>query len=263
MSQQEKSIIERVKNLLLEKIRNTVKRALITKGGDDDKDFAIQQVTYLGKVADCEIVFPYGVHANLPPDAILMMFSVGGQDDDRAAIGGTPKDRPRELPVGEMVLYHPPTKSEIRFRNSGDIDIDTIGNDQEGNININAQNTNVNIVENSTVTVGGNSVVGITGNSTVTVGGNATIAVIGNVSLDVTGEMTVTCPTTNWTGDIILEGNLTQTGNITLVGNVDVTGAIEASSTVTGSNVISGGTGFNGHTHGGVTTGGSSTGGPN
>lgn len=80
--------------------------ARITKAGDDSNQFAVQQMDYNGKVADGLIVFPYGIHGNVPPGALALMFSVGGNPENRAAIAWTPKTRP-ELAEGEVAFYHP------------------------------------------------------------------------------------------------------------------------------------------------------------
>jgi phage baseplate assembly protein gpV len=61
---------------------------------------------YLGKVADGLIVFPYGLHGNVPADALALMFAVQGNPDNRAAIAWTPKNRPK-LADGEVAFYHP------------------------------------------------------------------------------------------------------------------------------------------------------------
>ena len=76
-------------------IKNIVRWAKITTAGTDDQQFATQQMEYLGKVADGIIVFPYGLHGNVPPDALALMFAVQGNPDNRAAIAWTPKNRPK------------------------------------------------------------------------------------------------------------------------------------------------------------------------
>lgn len=159
-----------------------IRWARITKAGADDKQFATQQMEYLGKVADGLIVFPYGLHGNVPPNALAMMFAIQGNPDNRAAIAWTPKDRPK-LAEGEVAFYHPPTDAFIIWRASGDLDIET-GNGGTGNINITCKQANITASESATfdtpeatftgnVTIDGN--LGVTGtttlSSTVTSGG--------------------------------------------------------------------------------------------
>lgn len=119
--------------------------ARITKAGSDDQKFATQQMEYLGKVADGLIVFPYGIHGNVPPDALALMFAVQGNPDNRAAIAWTPKDRPL-LAEGEVAFYHPPTDAFLIWRANGDLEIET-GNNGTANININCKQANVTASE--------------------------------------------------------------------------------------------------------------------
>ena len=86
--------------------RDLIRYAQITAAGSDREQFATQQLKYLGKHADSLIVFPYGIHANVPPDALALMFSVQGDATNRAAIAWTPKKRP-VLKSGEVAFYHP------------------------------------------------------------------------------------------------------------------------------------------------------------
>lgn len=96
----------------------------ITKAGADDQQFPVQQVEYLGKVADTFMVFAYGHHANVTNDALALILSVQGNPDNRAAIAGTPKDRPR-LAEGEVAFYHPPTGALLVWKQNGDLEIVT------------------------------------------------------------------------------------------------------------------------------------------
>jgi len=109
---------------------------------------------YLGKVADGLIVFPYGIHGNVPADSLALMFSVQGNPDNRAAIAWTPKDRPK-LAGSEVAFYHPPTDAFIIWRANGELDIET-GTGGTKDINIKAASVNitanVNIVGDTTFT---------------------------------------------------------------------------------------------------------------
>lgn len=181
--------MKNIKNM----IRNVVRRALIKREDKDDRDFPVQQVEYLDKAANCEIITPYGVHANLPAndEVLLTMWAVAGQEDYRVGMGYTPKLRPKDLPVGEVVFYHPLSQSKMQYKNNGDIEIDVIG-------------------EN--------------GSFLITVKKDLKITVAGDVTFDVTGTSTVNVPTTNWTGDINLTGNLDVSGNTTLGATVTSNG---------------------------------------
>jgi len=144
-------------------LRNNSRWMRITKSGADDKQFAVQQMGYLGKVGDGAMLFPYGYHANVPPDFLMLGVSVQGNPDNRVAIGCLPKKRPK-LKEGETAFYHPPTDAFIIWRQSGDLDIET-GDGGGANININCKQANVNASESvniaspiTNIGVGGNPI---------------------------------------------------------------------------------------------------------
>lgn len=87
-------------------IKNLIRWATITSAGIDDKQFTSQQVEYLGKIADGLTAFPYGMHANAPPDTFALMFSIQGNPDNRAIIPINTKNRPT-LASGEVAFFHP------------------------------------------------------------------------------------------------------------------------------------------------------------
>jgi len=178
-------------------IKNIVRWARITKAGADDQQFATQQMEYLGKVADGLIVFPYGLHGNVPPDALALMFAVQGNPDNRAAIAWTPKNRPK-LAEGEVAFYHPPTDAFIIWRASGDLDIES-GDKGGANINIKCKQANITASESVTI-------------DTV----DATIKAASSVTVDT--------PETTLTGNATVDGNLTVTGSTTLSSTVTSNG---------------------------------------
>ena len=186
-------------------IKNIVRWARITKAGSDDKQFATQQMEYLGKVADGIIVFPYGLHGNVPADSLALMFAVQGNPDNRAAIAWTPKDRPK-LSDGEVAFYHPPTDAFIIWRTTGDLDIET-GNSGTANVNIKCKKATVTASESVTVDT---------------------------PEADFTGNVTVA-------GNIDVTGNNTVVGNTSTAG-LTATGATSLTTTVTSGGVNIGGT---------------------
>lgn len=143
-------------------LRNLLRWARITKAGTDDQQFATQQMEYLGKVSDGLIVFPYGIHGNVPADALALMFAVQGNADNRAAIAWTPKDRPK-LKEGEVAFYHPPTDALIKWDEDGNLII-TTGENGAGNVTLNCKDATVNAtgsvaITTPTLTLNGNFVV--------------------------------------------------------------------------------------------------------
>ena len=168
-----------------------IQRAIVTLAGTDDQQFPVQQVTYQGKTADAEVVFPYGLHANLlTNETLCVLFAINNEEDNRAVMGYTPNLRPTGLDEGEVVLYHPVTGSQIFFRNNGDIDIITDGD--EGNLNL-------------------------------TIKKDLTLIVGGDANITVTGEANLTAPTTNVIGDVNIDGNLDITGTSTASNHISGT----------------------------------------
>jgi len=167
--------------------------ARITKSGDDSGQFPVQQMEYLGKVADGAVVFPYGVHGNIPADVLVLMASVQDSPDNRASLGVLAKKRPT-LKDGEVAFYHPPTDAFIIWRESGDLDIET-GNGGGANINIKAANVNVNAddVSINTQTVNVTAATSATITAPIsTVNGPLTVTgpVIASAGLAITGAIT-------------------------------------------------------------------------
>ncbi len=178
-------------------LRNLIKRAVVTLAGNDDTQVPVQQVTHNGKVADAEIISPYGLHANLSAqdDTLCVLWTIEGHEDYRVAMGYTPTLRPKGLAEGEVVLYHPLTQSRVHFRNNGDVDIQINDGSEDqtgGNSNITiTKDLNVIIGGDANVTVAGAATIGVTGDATVDVGGNATVDVAGTADVDVTGNTTL------------------------------------------------------------------------
>ncbi len=175
---------------MIEFARNMIKRAVITLGGTDDKELPIQQLSYNGKVADAEIIFPYGVHANLSADnnTLCIVFAVDGQEDYRAAMGYTPGLRPKPLEEGEVVFYHPLTQSKIHFRNNGDIDIDVTG--ENGDLN-------ATIKKDLVINIGGDAAISAGGDILITSAVDVEVMAANNVTVAATGNANITGSTIN------------------------------------------------------------------
>jgi len=172
--------------MILNTLKTLVRWGRIAEASKDDQQFPVQKITYQGKTAETTMVFPYGIHGNVPADSLALMFSVGANPENRACIAYTPQDRPT-LAGGEVSFYHPPTDATITWRANGDLDIAT-GNGGTGNINITCANANVTC-ETTTVTATASVTLDtpateITG--TLLVGGAVTAA----AGMAVTGAMT-------------------------------------------------------------------------
>lgn len=150
--------------------------AKITRKGNETGQYPIQQATYLGRVSDFFVLFPYGMHANLPVDQLGLLIDRQGR-----VFMGTSAIGRITVEEGEVVFYHPKTKSKTHYKNNGDIDIDTLA-EKEGSLNINAK--------------------------------NVSIVASGDVDVESTGNTTLTAPT------VAIVGNLTVSGTIVSIGDV-------------------------------------------
>ncbi len=140
--------------------RNLIKLCRFSKTESDNQQLPVQQVEYLGKAVDVVVVMPYGVHANVPVDMLGVLLQLSTQEQNRVVLPLSLKERPKPLESGEIVVYHPLTDSEIRFKNDGNIDITV-----DGDLNIVADNVNITAAEttiNGNLTVTGTTTLGAT-----------------------------------------------------------------------------------------------------
>jgi len=94
--------------------------AKITKKGDESLSFPIQQFEMNGRIGDAYIVFPYGMHANLPKNQPALNMS----PDGTILMGIDPIGRIK-VEDGEVIFYHPVTKSNTHYKNNGDVELQT------------------------------------------------------------------------------------------------------------------------------------------
>lgn len=135
-------------------IKSLLRWASVSRTGDDSGNRPVQQVTYMGKVGDALAWFPYGYHAVVPEDELVLLLSMQGNPEARVMLPGSPTLRPR-IASDEVVVYHPPTGSKIHFRSDGDIEVSgvdlrvTTGGDvtvtSDGDIDVVATSGNVRI----------------------------------------------------------------------------------------------------------------------
>lgn len=159
----------------LGKLKNIIRFAKITGAADNAAQFPVQQMEFKGKVVNALQLFPYGFYANVSADSLGVMFSIEGNESNRAAISYTPNLRPDDLEQDECAFYHPHTKTFIKIRNNGDLEIDSKAGDTPGSVIINC--------ESATITA--NASVDITcEDATVTANNDATIDAAGNVIIN-------------------------------------------------------------------------------
>jgi len=119
-------------------IKELIKFITVTLAGSDSDQFPVQQVSFMENTADAFIIFPYGMSANAAKDALGVCFSVNGDDQNLAALVTSAKERIKNLEEGEVIFFHPKTKSFTYYKNNGDIDIET-----KSKVNVVAVQTNL------------------------------------------------------------------------------------------------------------------------
>lgn len=159
-------------------IRNLIRRAVVTGGADNTKNFAVQQVAFASSVSDCEMLFPYGMYANATSpekaDSLVAMFAIEGIEEQKLGIPYAPLKRPKDLEQGEVAFYHPDTNSFIKFRNNGDLEIES-GGGGKGNIIINCNDLTANVTNDATITTGGKCKLDAAGDVDIDAAGNITL----------------------------------------------------------------------------------------
>lgn len=101
-------------------------------GADKKLNFPEQQCSFIGRIGDYTIVYPYGMYCDLPNETFLREVGSG------AAIPVTVK-RDSDAARGEIVLFNPVTTTRVILRNNGDVDILA----SDGDVNVNAVNINM------------------------------------------------------------------------------------------------------------------------
>ena len=188
---------------------------LIT-GKDAGEKFPKQQGNSLDRVGDFQSAQPYGIYANLPDGQLFKVI-----DEEGRVIMGVTVERKSGVEQGEVTIWHPGTGANIHFKNSGDLDIDTVG-DAPGNINITTVNANITASEDVNVTCA-NAIVEASANVDVTC-----------VSSTVTASATVTfdTPTGVFTGVLNVTGLVTAAGYAFGGGAGNVAGAANFTGTI-------------------------------
>ena len=76
------------------------------------------------------------------------MWNVNGQEENKVGIGNTPQIRFKDLKEGEVVVGNPLTRSFIKFKENGDVQIDV-----QGSVDVNVTGDyNVNVDGDTTWT---------------------------------------------------------------------------------------------------------------
>jgi len=134
---------------MLRKLRNLIKIARITLSSKDDGKYSIQQINYMGKTTPCLVVFPYGMHANLPLDCLGTILSCNADEGNLHMFPHLSEERIKGLKPGEVIFFHPKTKSYNHYKNNGDIDVFA-----KGDYILNCNNYNITAKQNINLNAG-------------------------------------------------------------------------------------------------------------
>lgn len=156
-------------------------------GKDKGKKYPDQQAVFLGRVGDYAIISPYGLYADLPADTLLLEIKPG------VAIPVTVR-RPGDTEQAEPTFFHPATNTRIIARNNGNLDILT---DDTTTGDVNIQTVNANITASGDI------------NAIATGDANVTAA---NMTATISNSTIVDSPTTQFTGNVAIDGGLTVVG---------------------------------------------------
>lgn len=160
-------------------------------GKDKRQQMPTQQAVALGRTGDYVIVFPYGMYADLPTDAMLKEIAEG-------VMVPVTVDRPSDTEQGEPVFFHPKTNTRIIARKNGDLDVisSTKVKVTAPEVEVLAA-TSVSITSPLTTVTGDLAVVTATTKATVT----SPSIEIGNGTIDLVALMAEICDTREiWAG---------------------------------------------------------------
>jgi hypothetical protein len=149
----------------ISKILNLIKYGQVTHSIIDNKKYPITQISCLGKTANAQVISPYGLCINLPKNAKVINFSVGGQEENRACIGFCQDERFKNLLEGEVVVGSPKFSTYIKFSKDGNIEILSTKdiNIKASNVNIDAEKTNLGVGGNQIARLGDSVMVTVEG----------------------------------------------------------------------------------------------------
>ena len=109
------------------KIINLIKLAFVSKTNKDDGDFPENQIKYMGKVADCTVIYPYGMGGQVPKGGLMVVFNIQGQEENQAGIPTLPEQRIKDMKDTETWFGNPVAKSYIHFKADGSVELNVTG----------------------------------------------------------------------------------------------------------------------------------------
>lgn len=113
------NLLTKLKN----KVQGIIKYAYVTSTRDDSLDYPNQATSFYKKTNATQIISPYGLCAHLPKNTKVVLLSVQGNSENRAAIGFSQSDRFKNLEEGEVVVGNPKSRAFVKFDKDGNIEI--------------------------------------------------------------------------------------------------------------------------------------------
>jgi phage gp45-like len=107
---------------IIQKMRNMIRIGRVVRPGADNKADCISQVESMGKAANCVMVYPFGISANAPANATVLMFATGASCQNMVGIPFMPENRVPGLEPGEVAFSNPLSKSRITAKADGTIE---------------------------------------------------------------------------------------------------------------------------------------------
>lgn len=123
---------------LVQKLQSLIKLAAVVTPGSDGFAMPKHQIQYKGKLGESVPWFPFGFHAVPTPDSFTLVVSPNARPEERVDFPSSAQDR-IPVAVGEVIVYHPATKSKMHFKADGTIDIAS-----DVQVNVTAPLTQVN-----------------------------------------------------------------------------------------------------------------------
>lgn len=119
-------------------MRKDIKQADTTSVTNDSGKYPVVQITYLEKVSDSVVVYPYGTSGSPPLGSRCLLVTLLGDESVKFAIPLSSEFRPKNLLENEFACGNFKVGSIIHFKANGDIDIEC-----QNEMNVTASKINV------------------------------------------------------------------------------------------------------------------------
>ncbi len=102
-----------------------INNSAIKNPGDDSLNSPLSQISAKFRISNSYIIWPYGMGGVAPVDSFGITFSIGSDAGNEATIVSAPHLRPKGLKPGEVYVSNLVTKSIVKFKADGTIEIDS------------------------------------------------------------------------------------------------------------------------------------------